>query len=70
MANYDFQNVSITMQGVSQTYVLTVGKSAAMVKVKVNGQYIQKLFGQRSNKNFSVQNTLQSLKLTMKHNTF
>jgi len=52
------------------TNILTVGQSATTVKVKVNGQYIQKLFSQRSEKNFSGQNTLQSLKPTMKHNTF
>jgi len=52
------------------TNILTVGRSATAVKVKVNSQNIQNLFGQMSDKNFSGQNTLQSLKPTIKHNTF
>jgi len=53
------------------TNIFTVRRSATAVKVKSQRSiYPKKPFGQRSNKNFSGQNTLQSLKSTMKHNAF
>ena len=43
------------------TYILTVGRSATGVKLKVNGQGLQKLSGHRSNKKLHGQETKRKL---------
>ena len=43
------------------TYILTVGRSATGVKLKVNGQGLQKLSSHRSNKKLHGQETERKL---------
>ena len=52
--------LSLAIQG-GVTYILTVGRSATGVKLKVNGQGLQKLSSHRSNKKLHGQETKRKL---------
>ena len=52
--------VPVTVQG-GVTHILTVGRSATGVKLKVNGQGLQNLSGHRSSKKLHGQETKRKL---------